>query len=76
MWQMDGEKKTRGTRGGVYDLKGVSAGQENEKVLNKQKSAAVIVNEKKRSKSIGVFGTNEKGGTNFRKNSSSIEVFL
>ena len=43
-------------------LKGVTTVQGNEAVLNIQKSAEVIVVEKRRTKSIGVFSTTGKGG--------------
>ena len=43
-------------------LKGVTTVQGNEAVLNIQKSAEVIVVEKRRTKSIGVFSMTEKGG--------------
>ena len=43
-------------------LKGVTTVQGNEAVLNMQKSAEVIVVERRRTESIGVFSTTGKGG--------------
>ena len=43
-------------------LKGVTTVQGNEAVLNAQKSAEVIVAERRRTESIGVLSMTEKGG--------------
>ena len=43
-------------------LKGVTIVQGNEAVLNAQKSAEVIVAERRRTESIGVLSMTEKGG--------------
>ena len=45
-----------------YALKGVTTVQGNEAVLSVQKSAEVIVVERRRTESIGVFSMTEKGG--------------
>ena len=46
-------------------LKGVTTVQGNEAVLNAQKSAEVIVAERRRTESIGVLSMTEKGGMTF-----------
>ena len=63
MWQIDGEKETCGTRGGLWECP-ERDNHYREVVLNVQKSAEVIVVERRRTESTGVFSTTGKGGKN------------
>lgn len=66
MWQIDGEKETCGSvvPGEVCAECPERDNHYREVVLNVQKSAEVVVVERRRTESTGVFSTTGKGGKN------------